>query len=189
VFVPFAVEPANGMTYAIFCRTDAGAMSGPAREIMRQLDPELPLFGIQTMAERLDRSLWIRRAYSWLFVAFAVVAILLAAAGVYGVISFAVSQRTREIGIRIALGARPGQVMAAVLRQGMVLVAIGLAIGLAASQFTASLLKSMLFGVSTRDVATNLAVVLAVALIGLAANYLPARRAASIEPVHALRAE
>jgi putative ABC transport system permease protein len=189
VFVPFAVGPSNGMTVAIRGWGDVHTLMGPAREAVRQLEPDLPIYNIRTMAERLDRSLWIRRAYSWLFVAFAAVAVLLAAAGIYGVISFAVSQRTREIGIRIALGARPGQVMGTILRQGMLLVAIGVAAGLAASQLTAGLLETMLFGVSTRDVATYLAVVLGVALIGLAANYVPARRAAAIEPVRALRAE
>jgi predicted permease len=187
VFVPF--PPAPGMTIAIRSLTDAHTMVGPAREVIRQMDPDLPMFNVRTMAERLDRSLWVRRFYSWLFVAFAAVAMLLAAAGVYGVISFAVSQRTREIGIRMALGARPGQVMRGILGQGMALVSIGVALGLVASQLAAGLLKSMLFGVSTRDVATYVAVVLGVALVGLAANYAPARRAAGIEPVKALRAE
>jgi putative ABC transport system permease protein len=114
---------------------------------------------------------------------------LLAAAGVYGVISFAVSQRTREIGIRMALGASPGQVMRSILGHGMALVSIGVALGLVASQLTAGLLKSMLFGVSTRDLGTYLAVVAGVALVGLAANYAPARRAAGVDPVRALRAE
>jgi ABC-type antimicrobial peptide transport system permease subunit len=177
------------MTLAIRSRTDAHSMVAPAREVIRQMDSDLPMFNVRTMAERLDRSLWVRRAYSWLFVAFAAVAMLLAAAGVYGVISFAVSQRTREIGIRMALGASPGQVMRGILAQGMALVSIGVALGLVASQLTAGLLKSMLFGVSTRDVGTYLAVVAGVALVGLAANYAPARRAAGIEPIRALRAE
>jgi putative ABC transport system permease protein len=193
VFVSFPVAPANGMTLAIRSFPTSGNAAhnvvGPAREAVRQMDPDLPMYNIRTMAERLDRSLWVRRAYSWLFVAFAAVAMLLAAAGVYGVISFAVSQRTREIGIRMALGARPGQVMRGILGQGMVLVSVGVALGLIASQLTAGLLKSMLFGVSTRDVATYFVVVLGVALVGLAANYVPARRAAGIEPVRALRAE
>jgi predicted permease len=189
VFVPFSIGATAGMTIAIRTRTDAHSMVAPARELIQQMDTDLPMYNVRTMAERLDRSLWVRRAYSWLFVAFAAVAMLLAAAGVYGVISFAVSQRTREIGIRMALGASPGQVMRGILGQGMALVSIGVALGLVASQLTAGLLKSMLFGVSTRDVGTYFAVVLGVALVGLAANYAPARRAAGIEPVRALRAE
>jgi ABC-type antimicrobial peptide transport system permease subunit len=159
------------------------------REIIRQIDSDLPMFNVRTMSERLDRSLWTRRAYSYLFAAFAAVSVLLAAAGVYGVVSFTVSQRTREIGIRLALGARPSQVMREVLRQGMVLVSAGLVLGLAASQLSAGFLQSILFGVGIRDLTTYLAVGLGVALVGLAANYVPARRAASIEPVKALRSE
>jgi putative ABC transport system permease protein len=189
VFVPFQVSPVNGMTIAVRGFTDPHNLVTPARETVRQMDPDLAMYDVRTMTERLDRSLWVRRAYSWLFAAFAAVAVLLAAAGVYGVISFAVSQRTREIGIRMALGARPGQVMRSILIHGMVLVSIGVAFGLAASQLTAGLLKSMLFGVSTRDVTTYGLVILGVALVGLAANYLPARRASRIEPVTALRSE
>ena len=189
VLVPFPVSTRNGLTVAMRTAVDPHALATPAREIVRRMDPDLPVFDVRTMSERLDRSLWVRRAYSWLFVAFAAVAILLAAAGIYGVISFAVSQRTREIGIRIALGARPSQVMKAILASGMLLVAIGLIIGLAASQLSARFLKTMLFGLSTRDVVTCVAVLAGVALVGLLANYIPARRAAALDPMTALRAE
>jgi predicted lysophospholipase L1 biosynthesis ABC-type transport system permease subunit len=103
---------------------------GAAREVVHQLDPEVPMFGIQTMAEQLDRSLWTWRAYSWLFGAFAMIAVVLAAAGVYGVISYSVSQRTQEIGLRMAVGAAPRQVLGQVLLSGMTLVSIGVAAGL-----------------------------------------------------------
>jgi putative ABC transport system permease protein len=189
VLMSFAVNPTSALTLAIRTRTDPHSLAGPAREIIRQLDPDLPMFNIRTMSERLDRSLWMRRAYSWLFVAFASVAMLLAAAGVYSVLSFAVSQRTREIGIRMALGARPGQVLGGILKQGMALVAVGVALGLGVSQLTAGLLKSMLFGVGPRDPGTYLAVAAGVGLVGLIANFVPARRAAGIEPVNTLRSE
>jgi predicted permease len=189
VFASFAVKPLGGMTIAMRTRIDPHTLTAPTRDIIRAMDPDLPMFNIRTMSERLERSLWIRRAYSWLFLAFAAVAMLLAAAGVYSVLSFAVSQRTREIGIRMALGARPAQVLGQVLRQGMALVAAGVILGLIASQFTASLLKSMLFGVGPRDPITYAIVILGLALVGLAANYVPARRAAAIEPVNTLRSE
>jgi ABC-type antimicrobial peptide transport system permease subunit len=133
--------------------------------------------------------LWARRAYSWLFGAFALVALILAAAGIYGVISYAVTQRTREIGIRMALGATPGEVLGGVLRTGMVLVAIGAAIGLTATLLAARLLETLLFGVSPRDPLIYSAVILGVACVGLLANFVPARRAAAVDPMRALRVE
>src|SRR5262249_21165416 len=189
VFGSFAVNPASGMTIAMRTRTDPHTLAEPTRQIIRQLDADLPMFNIRTMSERLDPPLWTRRAYSWLFVAFAAVAMMLAAAGVYSVISFAVSQRTREIGIRMALGARPAQVLGGILRQGMALVGAGIVLGVIASQLTSGLLKSLLFSIGPRDLFTCLAVVAAIALVGLIANLVPARRAASIEPSNTLRAE
>ena len=177
------------MTMVMRSGLDPRGLLPPVREAIAQMDRDLPMFEVRTMSEKLDQSLWIRRAYSWLFGAFAAVAILLAAAGIYGVVSFAVSQRTREIGIRIALGARPGQVMAGVLGNGMVLVAAGAGLGLGGSLAVVGLLKSMLFGVSARDSATYAAVVALVALIGALANYVPARRASRVEPMQALRSE
>ena len=165
------------------------ALTGPARKILASIDPDLPLYNVHTMSERLDRSLWARRAYSWLFGVFSLVALVLAAAGIYGVISYAVSQRTHEIGIRMAVGATPREVLASVLRGGMMLVGAGTAIGLAVALAAAGLLDKLLFGVSSRDPFVYGAVVLAVVAVGLLANAIPARRAASLDPVKALRTE
>ena len=161
----------------------------PARDVLRQMDPDLPMYDVRTMTERLDQSLWARRAYSWLFAAFAMVAVVLAAAGVYGVVSFAVSQRTHEIGIRMALGARPQQVLREVLTGGMILVFIGTLLGLAGALLTARFLETLLFGVSSRDPLIYAAVILGVAGVGLAANFVPARRASAVDPMRALRTE
>jgi putative ABC transport system permease protein len=165
------------------------ALAAPARQILERIDPDLPMYAVHTMTGQLDRSLWARRAYSWLFGVFSLVALVLAAAGIYGVISYAVSQRTHEIGIRMALGASPREVLANVLRGGMVLVAAGTAIGLAVALAAATLLESLLFGVSPRDPLVYTAVVLAVAAVGLLANAIPARRAAALDPMRALRTE
>jgi len=165
------------------------SLIAPARSLLAQLDPDLPMYGVHTMTERLDRSLWARRTYSWLFGAFSAVALILATAGIYGVISYAVSQRTQEIGIRMAMGATPGEVLVNVLRSGMTLVAIGAALGLTGTLAAAGLLESLLFGVSPRDPLIYIAVVLAVAAVGFLANALPARRAAALDPMTALRAE
>jgi predicted permease len=189
VFLPYVTGPRATLTFALKGVMEPHSLISPAREVLRQLDSELPMYDVRTMSERMDRSLWIRRAYSWLFAAFAGVAMVLAAAGIYGVISFAVSQRTREIGIRMALGAKPGQVMSGVLRSGMLLVAVGVVIGIGATLLTARLLDKLLFGVSPRDVATYAAVILGVAAVGFFANYVPARRASRVDPMSALRAE
>jgi putative ABC transport system permease protein len=168
---------------------DPRMLVGPAREIVRQLDADVPMYAIQIMTEELDRSLWARRAYSWLFGAFAVIAILLAAAGVYGMVSYAVSQRTREIGIRVALGARPSQVLRQVLLGGMALVSIGVALGLLGALWATRLLRTLLFGVSSRDPVIYAAVVIGVIGVGLLANFVPARRAAAVDPMRALHFE
>ena len=189
VFFPPPAVPLKSMTVVLRSAVDPESLVGPARDVIRQLDPGLPMFRVRTMTEQVDRTLWARRAYSTLFVVFAAVALVLAAAGIYGVISYAVSQRTQEIGIRIALGARPGQVMKGVLGGGMSLVAMGSALGLAGTLLTSRLLTSLLFGGSARAGWIYAAVILGVAAVGGAANYVPARRAASVDPIRALRTE
>jgi putative ABC transport system permease protein len=189
VFLPLRGVPRIAMDIIVHGSIEPQLLIGPAREILRQMDPDLPMFDIRTMTERLDQSLWARRAYSWLFGAFALVALVLAAAGIYGVISYAVSQRTQEIGIRMALGAQPAQVLREVLAGGMLLVTIGVALGLAGALAAVRLLQTLLFGVSSRDPIIYAAVMLGVVVVGLLANVVPARRAASVDPLRALRCE
>jgi putative ABC transport system permease protein len=168
---------------------DPATLIGAARDVARQLDAGVPIYSIQTMTEQVDRSLWARRAYSWLFGVFALIAIVLAASGVYGVVSYAVGQRTKEIGIRVALGARPAQVVGQVLLGGMALVSIGVAGGLVGALWATRLLRTLLFGVSARDPLIYAVVVLGVLGIGLMANVVPARRAAMVDPIRALHFE
>ncbi|HLN00486.1 MAG TPA: FtsX-like permease family protein [Bryobacteraceae bacterium] len=189
VWVPFRQQWQRTMSIALRSTIDPHALASAARDAQRQIDPDLAMFNIRTMSERLDRSLWARSAYSWLFGAFAAIAILLAAAGVYGVTSYAVSQRSREIGIRMALGARPGQVMGGVLASGMALVSAGVVLGLAGAFLTTRLLESLLFGVSTHDPLTYACVVAGVAAVGLMANFIPAQRASRVDPMRILRFE
>ncbi|MGD0297005.1 MAG: ABC transporter permease [Bryobacteraceae bacterium] len=189
VFLPLREIPVNWMNIVLRGSVDPQLLIPPARTILREMDADLPMYEVRTMSERLRRSLWGRRAYSWLFAAFAGIALLLAAAGIYGVVSYAVSQRTQEIGIRMALGAQPGQVLREVLGTGMLLVTIGVVLGLAAAFWAVRLLQSLLFGVSSRDPLIYAAVVLGVAAVGLLANFVPARRAASIDPMRALHFE
>jgi putative ABC transport system permease protein len=174
------------MTFVLRGSADPSFLAGPAREIVRQLDSDVPMYAVQTMTERLEQSLWSRRAYSWLFGVFAAIAIFLAAAGVYGIVSYSVNQRTQEIGIRVALGARPAQVMAQVLRAGMTLVSIGVATGILVTWWGTGLLGGMLFGVSPRDLVIYVAVAIGIAAVALAATLLPARRAATVDLMRAL---
>jgi predicted permease len=199
VFLPYAVAEVTSdrndarafqeMSIVLRGSIDPKMLVGPAREIVRRQDPGVPMYEIQTMTEQLDRSLWARRAYSWLFGVFAMIAISLAAAGVYGTLSYAVSQRTREIGIRVALGARPGQVLGHVLLHGMALVFTGVVIGLFGALWATRLLRTLLFGLSAYDPLIYATVVLGMLGAGLLANLAPASRAARIEAMRALHFE
>jgi len=164
-------------------------LSGKAREIVRQLSPDVPIFNVQTTAEQFDQSLWTRRASSWLFGSFAIIAVFLAMAGVFGIVSYSVAQRTHEIAIRIAIGAHPHQVLRHVLQRGMTLVVLGTGFGLLGALWASSLLQSQLFGIGSRDFYVFGAVVLGMISAGLIANVVPARRAASVDPMRALRSE
>ena len=177
------------MNFAMVVRTvsNPAGLAEPARRILARMDPDLPMYGVRTMTEQIDRSLWARRAYSWLFGAFSLVALVLAAAGIYSVLSYAVAQRTQEIGIRMAVGASPGEVLAGVLRGGMALVAMGAAMGVAVTLAAAGLLEKLLYGVSPRDPLVYGAGLALVVLVGAVANAVPARRAAGLDPVRALR--
>jgi putative ABC transport system permease protein len=189
IYVPLAQQTANDLTVVIKTKTNADAFSATARAALRELDPELPLFRVRTMEEALERSLSQRALYSWLLGVFASLALLLALGGAYGVTSYLVSQRTREIGIRLALGARNADITRHVLRGSLTVAGIGIAAGLAASMGAARLLATLLFGVSPHDTAVLSAAI--VILLGTAAvaNLLPARRAARVDPMKSLRVE
>lgn len=168
-------------------RMGTAALVQTAREAARQADPNVTIFDVETMRQLLNRTLWTRRAYSWLFAAFAIIALLMAVTGIYGVISYSVTRRTREIGIRMALGADRRGVVAQILRAGLMLAAAGAAIGLPAAWFATGLISSLLAGVSTHDPEAYAAVVVILAAAALAATFIPARRAAAVDPLKALR--
>jgi putative ABC transport system permease protein len=158
------------------------------RAIFRELAPELPL-RLRTLEEVAAASVAQRRFSLLLFAIFGVAALLLAAVGLYGVVSYTVAQRTHEIGVRTALGAHAGDVTAMMVKQGAALAGAGLAVGLAAALLLTRLLAGLLFGVRTTDPAAYLAVALLLVAVSLVASYLPARRAARVDPMIALRAE
>jgi putative ABC transport system permease protein len=153
------------------------------------MDPDLPVVDLLMMEEVVSQSVWQNRLYAILFSVFAGIAMLLAAVGIYGVMSYSVTQRTQEIGIRMALGAQVKDVLRLVVRGGLALSMIGVAIGLAGAFALTRLLRSLLFGVTPTDAVTFVGVSLMLLFVALLACYIPARRASKVDPLVALRYE
>ena len=176
---------------ALVARTSADPQTllNAIRHEVRQLDANLPVLDAKTMREHMSLSLFPLRAGAWVAGSFAALALLLAGLGIYGVISYATAQRTRELGIRIALGAQKGDVLRLVIRQGLTLALIGLALGLAGALALTQLMTSVLYGVSATDAVTFACVTLLLALVVLLACYVPARWATMVDPMIALRCE
>jgi predicted permease len=189
IYFPMTVSRFNNMTVAIRTTADPAAFTATARTALRELDAELPMYRVRTMKKALERSMAQRATYSWLLGIFAAMAIVLALGGSYGVTSYLVSQRTREIGIRVALGAKNTDIVHAVLRSGLAAVAPGVAIGVAAWFGLGRLLADLLFGVSAQDPAILGGAALLLVVFALFANWLPARRAARVDPMRSLRQE
>ena len=156
---------------------------------LRALDPSLPIYEVSTMGQLLSNSVGPERFSMLLLGLFAAVALLLGSIGIYGVMSYTVSQRTREVGVRMALGATHSNVVALVVRQGMLLTAAGVLLGAVGAVVLSRVLSGMLFQVSATDPSTFTAVMTLLVIVALLACYLPARRAASVDPLQALRYE
>jgi putative ABC transport system permease protein len=187
-YVPFEQQPVRGLT--VFVRTsDVDAAAAAARAALREIDPLQPLYDVKTMERALFEDLASNRVITGLFAVFAAVALGLATVGLYGLISYTVSQRTREIGVRVALGARRGDILGLVLGQGARLLGLGLAAGLLLGLALSRVMASALVGVSATDPVTFTVVPLALAAVALAATAIPARRASRYDPAAVLRAE
>jgi putative ABC transport system permease protein len=190
IYFPQLATPSASQTLVL--RTslpDPMALAPAVREVLKELDPGVPAFKVQTLEQAVSRSLWRQRLQGQVLGTFATLALLLAAVGIYGVISYAVAQRTRELGVRMALGATRGQVLGLVLGQGLRLAAAGVAIGIVAALALSRVVASLLYGVSATDLATFVGVPVALALIALLATLVPARRATRVDPVVAMRTE
>jgi putative ABC transport system permease protein len=174
---------------AIRTSGDTSNIVGAVRQIIREVDPDQPISNIATMSEVLGVEAEQRRMGMIMLAAFAGLALLLAALGIYGVLAYFVTQHTREIGVRIALGANRSNILALVLKKGMGLTLLGVAIGLAASFVLTRLMSSLLFGVKAFDPLTFVVVPVLLATVALVACWIPARRATKVDPMIALRYE
>jgi putative ABC transport system permease protein len=189
IYISQSQHPVDGLVMTLRTSGSPRDAIGDARAVLRRLDPNMPMSDVATMEEIVAASVAARRFSLLLMSGFAGVALLLAAIGIYGVLSYTVGQRTREIGVRMAMGAPRAHVLRLVVGEGVALVLVGLAIGIVLTLAVTSAIRGLLYQVQPHDPATLAAVGAALVAVALTASYLPARRAASVDPVTALRAE
>ncbi|HWJ15025.1 MAG TPA: ABC transporter permease [Gemmatimonadaceae bacterium] len=188
-YLPFDQTPTEGIAIAIRTATPPASAATALRGIVRDLDPTLPVYQIHTMEEQVAASVSRQRFYATLLGVFASVALVLAAVGLYGVIAYAVSQRTHELGVRVALGATGDRISRMVIAEGVILTAIGVLVGLAASLEGGRLITKLLYNVKASDPVTFVGVALLLGVVAACASYIPARRAARVDPLVAMRGD
>jgi ABC-type antimicrobial peptide transport system permease subunit len=191
VYIPHAANAQQnaGVTLLIRTRNDPAQATALVREEMRALDPDMPLFNIRTMEENLTRQRWPFRVFGTMFAAFAVIALVLSAVGLYAITAYGVTQRTQEIGVRMALGAEAPQVWWLIARRGLIHLAIGLVIGMPGAFAVGRLLQSLLVQTTPWDPATLVGIATLLTVVAILACYWPAQRATRLDPVVALRHE
>jgi putative ABC transport system permease protein len=189
IYVPHAQFPTGFSTIVVKTENEPTAMTGAIRHEIQAVDKDQAIFQVTTLEQLMGQSILIRKFFMLLLLVFATLALVLAAVGIYGVMSYVASQRTHEIGIRMALGAQASDVLKLIIGNGMVLAMIGVAAGLAGSFALTRLLTGLLFGVSATDAVTFIVVSLALIAVALLACYIPARRATKVDPLVALRYE
>src|ERR1700690_1137246 len=189
IYMPYSQNPSRVMALVVRSDSDFAPLTTEIRHIVESVDPEQPVAEVRTLETFLAMEFALRRLSMLLVLIFAGVATLLAAVGIYGVMAYSVTQRSHEIGVRMALGALPGDVLRMIVGDGMRLAGAGLAIGLMASLFLMRYLQSQLYGIQSTDPITFVSVPAGVALVALAACYIPARRATKVDPLGALRRE
>jgi putative ABC transport system permease protein len=187
LYAPYVRVPSARMALVLRTGPEPLSLAAAASAAVREVDPEQAVSNISTLEQLLSETVAQPRFNTGLLALFAIFALLLAGVGIYGVMAYAVEQRTREIGLRMAMGAQPRDVLKLVIGQGMKLVALGLAIGLLAALGLTRWLETLLFGVGTTDLPTYALISALLAAVALAACYLPARRATKIDPMVALR--
>ena len=189
VYVPLRQSPAGSMTLIVKSQRDPAELVSEVRKVVASIDKDQPVFAIATMSQLVKNSVWTQHATFVLLGLFSALGLLLAAIGIYGVISYSVTQRAQEIGIRMALGAQPGEVLRMMMAQGAKIAFAGLLLGVAASAGLTRLMSKLLFAVSSVDPATFVWVTVVLAVIALFASYIPARRTSRVDPMSTLRCE
>jgi len=189
IYVPFAQNPYDALTFVVRGAGSVSQLAASVRAALHEVDPEQPMATVRPLVELVGESIARQRFAMLLLSIFSSAALLLAAVGIYSVTAYAVAQRTAEIGIRMALGARTGQVVGLVLKQTGQLVALGIGAGLLGALMLTRLLSSLIFGVGATDPVTFAAITTLLTLVAAAACWIPARRAARIHPMAALRAD
>ena len=187
IYVSTYQDPSKQVSVVLRTSLPAALLEPQIRHEIQSIDPGLPVFNVSSMNDILDRSLASRRFSADLVGGFAGLAVLLASIGIYGLLAYMVGQRSREIGIRMALGAGRADILKLFLRKGVALAGVGIVAGLVFSAFTASMMASLLYGVRPHDPAVFLIVPLLLFAIAVLASYLPARRATKVNPIVALR--
>jgi len=177
------------LTYAIHTQLLPAELVPALRQVVQQADRDLPIIDIRTQREQIESNMQMERAFAALTTGFGVLALALACVGIYGIMAYSVANRRNEIGIRMALGAQPGQVRGMILRESTWLAIAGIVAGVAASLMLTRLVKSMLYGIQPYDPLTMTGGVLILLTVALAASWVPARRAAGVQPMEALRHE
>jgi len=189
IYLPFDQAPITEVSLLVRSTASPTLIVNEARAAIKEVDADLPVFDVKTMTDAVSESVAQPRFYAILLGSFAGIALLIAALGIYGVISYAVSQRTRELGIRIALGAQRERVVRLVIGQGLTLTLLGIVLGVAGAVVLTRLISSLLFGVAAADPLTFISVAVLFVLVACLASYLPARRAAGVDPIIAMLAE
>jgi predicted permease len=188
-YFPDQQQPDNGLFLAVRTSSDPAFLSGAVVREIHAVDPNVPVYQIRTMQDRLYDSLARQRFSTTMLGAFALFGLILAAIGIYGVMSYLVTQGTRDIGVRVALGAQRANIIQMVLRQGLELTAVGIGVGLIGALALTRVMAGLLFGVTATDAFTFSAVALILTLVAVLATYIPARRATKVDPIVALREE
>jgi putative ABC transport system permease protein len=189
VYIPYRQEPAGAASLLVRTALPPASVMDSVRVQVQAIDRDQPVQAIQTLAQVLSNDRWWYSTWSGVFAAFAIIALLLSSVGLYAVMSYAVTRRTPEIGVRMAIGAQPGQVSWLILKRGLSQLAAGLAIGMGAALGLTSVLRLGLTDVGPHDPVTFTAIALLVTIVAVTACLVPARRATRIDPVVALRAE